>query len=140
MMPTPRYFFPVAIAALLWNLMGDAAYLMQVTADLSALAKSDPYTARMFAQMPKWAWAAYAIAVWGGTLATICLLLKRAVAAPLYAVSIVAIVVQFGHSFLRTDLLAVKGWITAIFPAVILILGIAQFLFARAMVVKRVLR
>lgn len=140
MVPAPKSFYIVGAAALLWNVMGDSAYLMQVSMDLGALAKTDPYTARTFANMPSWAWSAYAIAVWGATLATLLMLMRRAIAVPLYAVSLLAIIVQFSYSFLGTDLLAVKGWGTAVFPALILVLGIAQFLYARSMVVKGVLR
>ncbi|CAN5327021.1 hypothetical protein BH10PSE12_BH10PSE12_01950 [soil metagenome] len=139
-MKTAKGFYAIGIAALLWNLMGVAAFIMQVTMDTGALAKTDPYTAQIFAQMPAWAWVAYAVAVFGATLATIPLLLKRAVAVPLYAIALAAVVVQFGHSFLGTDLLAVKGWTTAIFPAVIFVLGLAQLLFARAMVARGILK
>lgn len=140
MVVPPKSFYAVAIAALLWNLMGDAAYLMQVTMDLGALAKTDPHSARLLAEMPPWTWAAFAIAVWGATLATILMLMRRALAVPLYALSLLAIIVQFSYSFLGTDLLAVKGWGAAAFPALILVLGVAQFLYARSMVVKGVLR
>ncbi len=128
-----KRFIIVAALALLWNIMGDAAYLMQVTMDLDALAKTDPYQAQMFATMPEWLWSAYAIAVWVGTLAAIFLLLRRKIAVPLYAVSLTAVLVQFGYTLGATDLLAVKGAAAAIFPAIIIILTAAQFAYARRM-------
>lgn len=85
-----RSFWTIAVILLLWNLMGDAAYLMQVTADLDELAKSDPVTADAFQAMPQWAWAAYAIAVWIGTVAAITLLMRRKIAGSLFAVSLIA--------------------------------------------------
>lgn len=133
-------FIVIGIIFLLWNLMGDAAYLMQVTQNLSELAKTDPYQARLFSIMPQWAWAAYAVAVWGGTLATILLLMKRKIAVPLYALSLVAIVVQFGHIFLATDILAVRGWNTALFPFFIFLMGVAQLLYARSLAAKGILK
>lgn len=131
-MTAPKSFYVIATLFLLWNVMGDAAYLMQVTADLDALAKTDPYTASIWAAMPQWAWAAYAIAVWGATLASLLLLLKRSLAVPLYALSLAAVIVQFGYSFLGTDLLAVKGIGAAAFPAFIVIVGVVQLLYARS--------
>lgn len=139
-MNAPRYFFVVAVLFLLWNLMGDAAYLTQVTANLSELARTDAYQARLFSLMPTWAWAAYAIAVWVGTLATVMLLLKRAIAVPLYAISLIAVVAQFGHTFLGTDILAVKGPVSAAFPAFIIVMGIVQLAFAWSMTRKGVLK
>ncbi|HEX7782267.1 MAG TPA: sugar transporter [Sphingobium sp.] len=133
-------FIVIGIIFLVWNLMGDAAYLMQVTMNLSDLAKTDPYTARIFAQMPQWAWAAYAVAVWGATLATILLLMKRKLAVPLYALSLAAIIVQFGYSFLGTDMLAVKGPLTAAFPLMIFVIGIIQYLYARSLARKGIIK
>jgi hypothetical protein len=139
-MTSPRYFIIVAILFLLWNLMGDAAYLLQVTEDLSALAKTDAYQARLFGLMPTWAWVAYAIAVWVGTLATILLLFRRALAVSLYLVSLIAVVAQFSHTFFGTDILAVKGVGSAAFPAFILAVAVVQLVFAWTMVRKGVLK
>lgn len=132
-------FIVVAVLLLLWNLMGVAAFFMQYTADLGELAKTDPDTARAFAQMPGWAWAVYAVAVIAGTLGALALLLKRKLAVPLFALSLVAVVIQFGWTFLGTDLLAVKGWTTAIFPAVIIAIAVFQLLYARSIAAKGVL-
>jgi hypothetical protein len=139
-MTIEKSFRPISIVLLLWSLMGIAAYLSQVTMSTAELAKTDPYQAHMFEQMPKWAWAAYAIAVWSELLGAIALLLKRKWAVPLFLISLVAVVVQFSYAFTMTDLLTVKGWGAAIFPAVIAIIGIGQWLFARAAQAKGVLR
>lgn len=137
---TPRRFMIVAGLFLVWNLLGDAAYLMQVSADLDALAKTDPYTAGIWRAMPVWAWSAYAVAVWGGTLASVLLLLKRSLSVPLFVVSLLAVIAQFGYTFLATDLLAVKGWGTAVFPAVIFAIGVVELAYARATQQRGVLR
>lgn len=127
-----RTFWFIAIGLLFWSLMGDAAYLMQVSADLDELAKTDPYTADAFRQMPTWAWAAYAVAVWVGTAGAIALLMRRKVAWGLFAISLAAVIVQFGWSFLGTDLLAVKGLGAAIFPLFIAAIALFATLYSRA--------
>ncbi|APL93310.1 hypothetical protein Sj15T_19250 [Sphingobium sp. TA15] len=139
-MTAPRSFRIVGILLLLWNLMGVGAFIMQYTADLDQLAKTDPYTARIFAAMPGWAWTAYALAVGGGTLGAILLLLRKAAAAPLFLLSVIAVIAQFGYSFIGTDLLAVKGATAAIFPAAILIVALFQWRYARGLIAKGVLR
>jgi hypothetical protein len=138
-MPVTRSFILIGVIILLWNLTGVAFFIMQYTADLTELAKTDPDTARAFATMPAWSWLVYAIAVGSGTIGAILLLMRRALAAPFFLLSVVAIVIQFGHTFLATDLLAVKGWTAAIFPAVIFAIGVAQWLYARELVARRVL-
>ena len=139
-MNMPRYFIVIAIVLLLWNLMGLAAFAMQYTADLTELAKSDPVTAQAFAAMPAWVWIAYAIAVGAGTLGAVLLLMKKATAASLFLLSLIAVVVQFGYTFLGTDLLAVKGPSVFAFPAFIVVMAIIQLLYARNLVGKGVLR
>ncbi|GAY22037.1 hypothetical protein SFOMI_2591 [Sphingobium fuliginis] len=139
-MTAPRSFRAIGILLLLWNLTGVAAFIMQYGADLGQLAKTDPYSARIFASMPGWAWTAYAVAVGAGTLGALLLLLRKAAAAPLFLLSILAVVVQFGYSFIHTDLLAVKGPTAAIFPAIILIIALFQWRYARNLIAKAVLR
>ena len=139
-MGAPRSFTIIAIGLLIWNLIGVAAFAMQYTADLGALAKTDPYTARIFGEMPGWAWTAYAVAVGAGTLGATLLLLRKGAAVALFALSVIAGVVQFAYSFFGTDLLAVKGTSAAAFPAVILAIAVGQLLYARGLSAKGVLR
>ena len=131
-MTAPKSFYALAILFLLWSLMGNAAFLTEVMQDLGALAKVDPYQTQLYRSMPQWAWAAYAIAVWGGLLASIALLLRRRVAVPLYAVSLIATIIQYGHTFLGTDIIAVRGMLPAALPAFDTVLGIIEVLYSRS--------
>jgi len=122
----------VAVLFLLWNFAGIGAFVMQWTMDLAELAKTDPYQAHTFAQMPGWAWGTYAIAVVAGTLSALCLVLRRKWAIALAAVEVIAVLVQFGYTFFGTDLMAVKSAAETVpFPAVIILLAILQFFYAR---------
>ncbi|WP_369751207.1 hypothetical protein [Novosphingobium sp. AP12] len=49
-------------------------------------------------------------------------------------------VVQFGWTFLGYGLIAVKGWSTVIFPAVIFAITLASLLYARAKAADGTLR
>lgn len=135
-----RSFWVVAGLLLVWALIGDAAYLAQVTADLDELAKTDPTTANAFRSMPVWAWAAYATAVWVGLLAAVTLLMRRRIAVPLYAVSLVAVLIQFGWTFLGSSVLEDKGAGAAVFPLVIIAIALFALWYARQKSRERVLR
>lgn len=139
-MKAPRFFVAIGIALLLWNLMGVAAFIMQYNADLAELARTDPTTAQAFAAMPGWLWAVYAVAVVAGTLGAVALLMKKAVAATLFLVSLIGVIVQFGYTFLGTDLLAIKGAASAAFPALIIVIALIQLVHARGLVARGVLR
>lgn len=131
----------IGIVLLLWNLMGVAAWVMQYGMDLSELAKADPVGARIFAEMPSWLWVVYAVAVGAGTLGALLLLMKKAAAATLFLVSLVAVLVQFGYTLGATDLIPQKGIVVAAgFPAFVILVAIVQLAYARSLVAKGVLR
>lgn len=121
----------VTVLILLWNLLGDAAYLMQATADLDKIALQDPVQAQAFREMPGWVWAAYAIAVASGTIGAVVLLMRRRWAWPLFALSLAGIAVQFGWTFLSFDILRAKGPSAALFPLLIVAIAVASTIYAR---------
>jgi hypothetical protein len=133
-------FWIISVLILLWNIMGIAAYYTQSSMDLLKLAATDPYQARLFAEMPQWAWLAYGVAVGTGTLGALGLLLRRGWAPRAFMVSLAALIIQFGYSFLGTDILAVRGWTTALFPLFIVIAAIGELVYALLCARKGLLR
>jgi hypothetical protein len=129
-MALKRNAFWAALLLLLWNIIGIAAFVGQATQDLGALAAKDAYQAKLFASMPTWAWVAYGAAVFSGFIGSMALLLRSRWAVPLYFLSLAGIVVQFGRTFLMTDLIAVRGWGTAAFPAFIALVALIQIWIA----------
>ncbi|WP_443477762.1 sugar transporter [Novosphingobium aerophilum] len=126
-----RKFWIIAILILLWNLAGDVAYLVQASADPGEIARQDPVQAQAFREMPGWAWTAYAVAVASGTIGSVMLLSRRGWAWMLFALSFVAVVIQFGWSFLGFDMLGAKGPASAIFPLLIAGIALASTIYAR---------
>jgi hypothetical protein len=91
---TPKWFRPVALAALLWNLLGCFAYLTEVMLTPEGLAKMSAAQQALHVPRPTWAVAASAFAVWGGALGCLGLLLrKRWSNLPLLA-SLLGVIVQ----------------------------------------------
>jgi ABC-type xylose transport system permease subunit len=125
MKPTRRFWI-VSAVALAWNLVGVMSYLTSVTAGPEVLAALPEAERALYANIPAWATSAYAIAVFGGLLGSVALLLRKAWAVPLFVASLIGVLVQMGHAFLMTALLEVKGASAAILP--VLILAIAAYL------------
>ena len=138
-MPT-RSFWIVAGLLLVWAMIGDAVYLSQVTADLTELAKTDPIAAKAFANVPTWVWSAYAIAVWVATAAAISLLARRKLAVALYALSLVAVLVQFSWTFFVDTVIQEKGAAAAFLPVTIIVLAAFSLWYARRKASQGVLR
>ena len=106
----PVSFWIVAGVALAWNLIGLFMYYSGVGAtpeELQAVYTPEQYAA--IEATPLWVTSAFAIATTIGVIASIVLLLRKAVAFLLFVVSFVALLVQDLYLFLLSDSLAVFG-------------------------------
>jgi hypothetical protein len=126
----PGWYWAVAILALLWEAIGCAAYLMQVTIGPAELAKLPAAQRDIWLAMPAWVTGAYAIAVWVGLAGAAGLLLRRRWARIAFAVSLLAVLVQFGWTFLATPILSTIGTSAAAFPAFIALMAAILLWFA----------
>ncbi|MBU6269454.1 MAG: sugar transporter [Sphingomonadales bacterium] len=135
-----RRFWLIATLILLWSLAGLFAWYSQSHANLAELAKSDPDSARAFGTMPRWAWAAYALATWAGVAGAVALLARSRHAAALFMLSLLGVVAQFGWSFLGSGILAAKGPGAAVFPIVIALIAVAEIVWSRRQVAAGNLR
>ncbi|WP_250889985.1 sugar transporter [Sphingobium nicotianae] len=113
---------------------------MQSNQDLTILARTDPLQARIWSEMPTWAWISYGLAVGTGLAGAIALLFRLKAAIWLSAICVIAVIAQFSYTFLLTDLLAQKGLSTALFPLFILAMAVIQLTYARSLGTKGALR
>lgn len=80
-------FWAIAVVGLLFDLMGCANFLSQMNAETVA---SMPEAYRAIVESrPAWATGAFAIAVFGGALGGVLLLLRRSAAYPVFIASLV---------------------------------------------------
>lgn len=127
-----RRFWIVSSVALAWNLIGVMSYLMSVTTGPNDLAALPEAERSLYSDIPAWATAAFAIAVFGGVLGSVALLARKAWAVPVFLVSLVAIVVQMGHAFFASALLEVRGAGAAVLPLLVLAIGAYLVWFSRS--------
>ena len=127
-----RGFWIVSVLALVWNLIGVASYLMTTTMGPDTLNAMSEATRSLYTDVPPWATAAYAIAVFGGLLGCVALLLRKAWAVPVFVISLVAILVQMGHAFFMSAMLEVRGTAAAILPTLIIVVAVYLVWFSRS--------
>jgi len=114
----PVWFRLVAIVAVLWNLMGVWTYLGHV----GAVPPMQPMTAEqqaLAATVPSWVVGAFAIAVFSALLASLLMLLSKALARSLFLLSLVCIVAQMGWTVFVSDARAVEGNAALVMPLVV---------------------
>lgn len=120
----PLWFWIVSVLATLWNAAGVWAYLAQVTMSPEALEALPEAERALHLATPAWAVGAFAIAVFGGLLGCLALLVRRRMALPLLVISLLAVLVQMGHAFGMSDALEVMGPQALIGPIVVILIGI----------------
>lgn len=127
----PLWFKVVVVVLLIWGLVGCYACAQQFRLGPEAMGPASAYDHALYARLPGWYNALYAIAVGSGMLGALALASRSLHARSLYAVSIVGIALQFGWLFLFTDILRAKGPLTVLpFPILILAVAIGAFVLA----------
>ena len=127
----PRWYLPVTIVALLWNLLGCAAYLSDVMVTPDDVARMSAEQQALYAARPAWAVAATAIAVWGGAAGCLGLILRKRWAVPLLIASLAGVIVQDLSLFLLTNAAAQAGAVAMLLQGIVLLVAIGLVLLAR---------
>jgi hypothetical protein len=131
MTSTPKWYTPVVVLALLWNLLGCMAYLSDVMLGPEDIAAMPEAQRAMYESRPVWAVSATAIAVWGGALGCIGLLLRKSWANIVLIASLVGIIVQDINLFVLTDAAAQAGGAVYGLQGLVLVVGIALVMLGR---------
>ena len=136
---TPKHLWVVGIIALLWNLMGVVDYLMTETHNEAWMSQYTPEQVEYSYSFPAWWVAFWALAVWGGLLGVVLLLLRKKLATPVLLVSLICMVVTAIYNYGFTAALDVMGMGGLVFTVVIFAISLFLYLYSRTMAKKSVL-
>jgi hypothetical protein len=93
-------FWVISSIALVWNLMGVFNYLDQAFMTDKVLETLPKEQQILYQDVPAWVTAAFAIAVFSGTLGSLLLLLKKKIATTFFIISFLGIVGQMSYELL----------------------------------------
>ncbi len=93
-------FWVISSIALVWNLMGVFNYLDQAFMTDKILETLPKEQQILYQDVPAWVTAAFAIAVFSGTLGSLLLLLKKKIATTFFIISFLGIVGQMSYGLL----------------------------------------
>lgn len=119
----PLWFWIAAGLGLAWNLFGAVQFLGSLSATPESLTASG-LTAEQAAVMlgyPSWMTIAFAAGVFGGTLGCVLLLLKKRLALPVFAVSLIGYVILYIGDITEGVFAALGASQVVILSAVVLI-------------------
>ncbi len=132
----PVWFWVVSVLALLWNLSGVYSYLSSKFNQVEMLEAMTQAQRELFESIPAWATAAFAIAVFAGTIASVGLLLRKKWAKLLFIVSLVAAVLQFVNWLFFQNAPEAFGSSAYTMPIIVVVVGFLLILFAKKSIQK----
>lgn len=127
----PTSFYVIGVAALLWNLLGISAYVQQATLSPEALAEMSELQRTFFETRPAWATSAFAIAVNGGALGCVLLLLRKYLAYYLFVLSLAGVAVQSLHSWFLSNGIEAFGTAGVVLALPVWVVGIYLIWYAK---------
>ena len=116
-------FYVISSVALVWNLMGVFNYLGQVLMTDEVLKSLPKDQQLMYQDVPSCVTAAFAVAVFFGTLGAIFLLLKKKVSSTFFILSFVGIIVQMTYGLLISENTDSYGPLGLVMPLMIIAIG-----------------
>ena len=118
-------FWIIGVVALMWNLIGLYMYYVQVSSSPQQLAAQlTPEQVAAIMATPAWATSASATAVTAGVIASLLLLLRNGLAAPLFVVSFLAVLVQDVYIFGISDIPAAFGAQPALIQVTVFVIAV----------------
>lgn len=119
-------FWIISVLALIWNLMGVAAYLGQafITEDMIA-ALPEEQQVELLVEYPAWYTALFALAVFGGALGCIMLLARKKVAYYFLLLSGICATIQQGYLLATVELSSI------VMPIMIIVFSVFLIWFSK---------
>ena len=128
---SPMWFKVVAVVALLWNLLGCLAFASDLSISAEDIAKLPDAQQALYAARPAWAVAATAIAVIGGALGCLFLLLGKRWAFAVLLLSLIGIIVQDYGLFVVANAATLAGPVAVAMQTIVLLVGVGLVLLSR---------
>jgi hypothetical protein len=132
----PKWFAAIAIVALLWNLLGCLAFFSDLQLSPQDVAKLSPAQQALYNARPGWAVAATALAVIGGAIGCVGLLLRKKWAFILFCLSLVGILAQDFGLFILVNGATLAGSVGVIAQMLVLAIAIGLVFLSRLAIAR----
>ncbi|MGB1500528.1 MAG: hypothetical protein ACPH3L_02710 [Flavobacteriaceae bacterium] len=116
-------FWLISTLALIWNLIGIFNYLTQVFMTDEILSSLPQDQQLMYQEVPAWVTAAFALAVFSGTIGAVLMLLKKKIATTFFILSFIGIISQMSYGLLLDENTDSYGPMGLLMPFMIISIG-----------------
>jgi hypothetical protein len=127
----PKWFTVIAVIALIWNLLGCLAILADFMVKPEDIAKLPADQQALYAARTWWSTTASAIAVLGGALGSLGLILRKQWAMPFLAASLGGLIIQDFGLFVIANGASLAGPAAVVLQTFVLLIAIGLVLMAR---------
>ncbi len=128
--PVPFWYWAIAAVALLWNLLGCAAFGMEVFAQEAMMESMTEEQKEWARSIPAWIYFIYAVAVTTGVAGSVGLFMRKSWTVALFAICLAAVMVQMVYTILIAGGLQVMGPSGLVMPALVILLSAAWLWFS----------
>jgi len=129
---TPWHIWVVGVVSLLWHAGGAMDYIMSKTGNENYLAQMTPEQLAFLESFPAWLTPFWAVAVWGAVLGSLLILLRKKLAAPVFLIAFLAMIVVTIHNLFLADPSAMDmmNAFQLVFTVVIFIVAILMVIYS----------
>ena len=136
----PAWFRVIAVIALLWFLMDISAFFMRVLMSEAGINAMPANQQHLYRNMPLWVNVVFAGEVFGGALGSVGLLLRKKWALPMFAGSILGVLSQTFHIWIRSDAISVMGAFAVVAPLAAILIGVGMIALTKSAIARGWLR
>ncbi|MCZ4320006.1 hypothetical protein O4H26_13515 [Aequorivita viscosa] len=127
-----KSFWIIAVLALLWNLIGVYFWLSENFLMTDEMKTSmPPEQVELMNNAPAWGIYIYAIAVFGGAIASVLLLMRKKLAVGFFGFSLLAILILQLYWVFAMDIVQVMGPQSLIMPTIVIAIAIFEYFYSK---------
>lgn len=136
----PWHLWVIGIVALIWSLIGVMDYLMTQSRNEQYMSQFTSEQLEYFYGIPWWMVSVWAIAVWGGLLGAVLLLLRKRLAVWVFLVSLIGVVLNTLYSYGLPEGREIMGdAFSVIFTIVIFLFSLGLYLYTHTLAKRNIL-
>ena len=129
-------FWIIGVIALIWNAMGVMAFFGQLLMTEETLAALPEAEQALYQDLPIWVTIAFTVAVFGGILGSIFMLLRKKIASTIFAISLLGVLVQMTYNNFISNTFEVYGPGSVIMPIMVIVIGFFLVWYSRNSLAK----
>ena len=126
----PRWYWVIAAAALLWNLLGCAVFATEIFAQEAVMQSMTEDQKQWARSIPAWIYFVYALAVSTGVAGSIGLFLRKGWTVALFAICLAAVIVQMVYTMIIGGGMQVMGPSGSVMPSLVIVFSAALLWFS----------